>query len=173
MRKVRKEIQRQALYGWLWWAPIPALILGVLAFDTMMTIETRRDDYEMNTYKREIAALDAQLAEVRTRLAGQQDLDQLTVYAEMLNLDDPLPNQIRLVPTNGNVTAIHGNLVLARTSPDEATPASSTIPRRIEMPVVALTPVKALAPGEVAPVETLAADTTDLDASLENLLESI
>lgn len=173
MRKVRKEIQRQALYGWLWWAPIPLMVLGVLAVDTWLNIQTRRYDYEIISYKNEIARLEAALAEVRTELAGQQDLDQLSVYAEMLGLDDPAPNQIRLVPSHRDATYAGKNLVLARKELTARRPLSPEGPARVDMPVVPVAPVLAPPPVDAAAATEAPRSGKDLDASLEVLLEAI
>jgi hypothetical protein len=173
MRKVRKEIQRQALYGWLWWAPMPTLILGVLVVDAWLNIQTRRHDYEMNTYKSEITRLEGSLDEAGVQLDAKKDYENLELHAKKLGLRDPEAGQVRVLMLN-DVTYAGANLVLART---EDAPEAERVPRRAELPAVPVAPVMAPPPaveGDASEAsESAAVSAEDLDASLESLLESI
>lgn len=151
---MRKRASRRALYGWMFYTPPVMLIVGVLAFDAYLNIETRRNDYEVNTLKRRATVLNDSLEKLRSRSAATQQLHKLQEQALAMGLREPEPWQIERVAMQGPLKSAD-EFEVARVIPQPP-----VMPRR-DVPSSSTTPELNLSP---APAPTLpsAPDTTVL-----------
>lgn len=94
-------VRRQSLRGWIRWMPTLSVLIGIICFDTWLSTETRRHDYETAKLKAHIQELRKSKAATDARIAGLETLDRLTTAAPDLGLVEPNPDQIETLYFTG------------------------------------------------------------------------
>jgi cell division protein FtsL len=97
MRAAVRKQRRQALRGWIKWVPALAMIFSVLFFDVWLNGQERSRDYENRTLILRERALETEMNALRVRAAELKKFDRLEVMAEELGLQEPKPDQVRIV----------------------------------------------------------------------------
>lgn len=167
MRRLSKRARRQALYGWLKWTPILALVFSVMFFDAWLNIRTRNNDYEFARVSKEIRALYTDLGDARVKRADGESLPQLASLVPDMGLVKPEPNQVQALYHSGVVRerVAKAPLTLARapeavqtSAPESSAPA----------PVSSVKPVQlaAQSPAPAAPGTGARSDEADEEAKL-------
>lgn len=139
---MRKRVMRRALYGWMFYTPPVLLIIGVLAFDAWLNIETRRNDYEVAELKAQAIQLNDALEKLRGQSAANQQMQKLQEQAVVMGLHDPEPWQVERVSMPGPIKPA-AEFKVAR-----EIPAPPALPER---PTIKLAP----APAPVQPVQEM------------------
>lgn len=162
-------MSRRALNGWYFYLLPVAIIVGILGWDAYLNIETRRNDYEVATLKREAAALNDALDKLRNTTASAHQLRRLEDKATELGLAEVAPWQIERVNL--------GAPLLDASSFDIA----SAVPRHVPSPQaprrtmqIAVAPAAPAPPAALAALPPVAPQEVDIDALLEaNLLDTM
>ncbi len=94
MHKINRREQRRALYGWVPYAPLVAVVFGVLFCDAWLNIQTRRTDYELGRLNRRMRELRAELDALRGEQAEREGIGLLGDKAAALGLVEPEPRQV-------------------------------------------------------------------------------
>jgi hypothetical protein len=139
---MRKQASRRALYGWIFYTPPVAFIIGVLAFDAYLNIETRRNDYEVNALKRRATELNDALEKLRSGGAKSHQLNKLQEQALSMGLREPEPWQIeRIVMPNSIRPA--SDFQVARVIPQPPVMPKRDVPSSSVTPELPLSPAPA------------------------------
>lgn len=184
--QLKKPAQKKAFWGWAWWAPPVVLAVGAVAFHAWTSIQIRYNDYEIAQYRRQMEALNAEMREVKVQLAEREEMSTVNVTADELGLQSPKPSQIVRLAFNPSV--------YETSMPQVDSPVAAPVegsPRRPQpaMEFAEAAPGRAVAPRETgrltiardmdaplavvdAPLAAAPAETaTELDGSLEDMLE--
>lgn len=94
MHKINRREQRRALYGWIPYAPLVAMVFGVLFCDAWLNIQTRQMDYELGRLNRRMRELRSELDSLRGEQAEREGIGLLGAKAAALGLVEPEPWQI-------------------------------------------------------------------------------
>ena len=87
----------QALFGWLKWLPVLAVLFSVLFFDAWLTIQSRRDDYAFGRLMEEERKLVKSLEQLKRQSAELGNLDRLDEEALVLGMEKPEQHQLQTV----------------------------------------------------------------------------
>ena len=88
---------RQARYGWIVWAPLVAVLFGMMAWDASLNIRLRRTDYEFHKAETERRATVRRLDEKLALEAQMKSMEWLSAQAEALGLRTPALEQVQVV----------------------------------------------------------------------------
>ena len=166
---VSRQVRRGAIHGWIWYLPALGAVLGVLAFDTYVNVETRRNDYEIAKLRTRARELDDELVRLRSSRAEQEQLHRLVEHAEALGLRKAGPGEIIHVAAGFADTAPYATTAPATLAPLEPDTApyrgASPLPEPQEPALAATAPAAAPkpAPVSVPAIPAPAAYTLDLE----------
>ena len=97
MKRQTQRARRHALYGWVKWIPVLALIFSVLLFDAWLNIQKRQSDYILNALNTERRTLDMESDKVDAQAALNRNLNDLAKVQEELGMQAPAPGQIETI----------------------------------------------------------------------------
>ena len=172
-----RMLMRQARYGWIVWAPMVALLFGVLAWDAALNIQLRQTDYQFHKADTERRNTVRRLDETLALEAQMKSMEWLTAQADALGLRMPALEQVEVVRMD---TLFELPLLLdaPEVLPPLAVPPAPAAPRDaggIRGALLAAAPGPAgpapqAGPAPVAAVPALAEKDSSLDKSLDALM---
>ncbi len=165
MQRLSTRSRRQALYGWLKWMPILALLFSVMFFDAWLNIRTRNNDYRFARLSKQIRELCADLGNVRVQRADKESYPELASLAPDMGLVKPEPKQVTAVYHDGafRERVAQAPIVMARTVVKEMAPASTADHAAVpELPVQ----LAAQPPASPAPVSDALSSEANEEAKL-------
>lgn len=89
--------QRKLLFQWVWWAPVLAVVFGLLIGDAWLNNETRNNDYKFTGLRSRIRKLEARLRDISATKAELQTMNRLSRQAQRLGMVKPDPNDIATI----------------------------------------------------------------------------
>lgn len=97
MKRQTQRAKRHALYGWVKWFPVLALIFSILFFDAWLNIQKRKTDYVLGRLNNDLRDLIAETDKVEAQAAVNRNLDDLALVQEELGMQLPEPGQIETI----------------------------------------------------------------------------
>ncbi len=94
MVRVDRQKQREALYGWLKWTPVLAMVFSALFVDTWLNTQMRADDYRLGQLNVRLRELRNTMSELRVQESRLEKQDRLVGKAQALALKTPDPSQV-------------------------------------------------------------------------------
>lgn len=162
MKRQTKRAKRHALYGWVKWFPVLALIFTILFIDAWLNIQKRKCDYILGSLNADLRTLNAESDKIGAQAALNRNLDDLAKVQEELGMIAPVSGQIETIEyipgtwqamqDSHTFTLAHApniGMALPLNDLNDASHYTPTEPVAEELQVVAEIPV--LAPVQVSP----------------------
>ena len=90
------------LRGWTKWLPFLVAPFTVLFFEAWLHTSMREHDYTMGNVNSEIRVLEAKVEELKAQKADLERMENIQVNAAALGLQEPQPNQVKVVYLDGH-----------------------------------------------------------------------